>query len=179
MSITQIETLVPTGTWTSDPVHSSIGFAVKHMGVIPFRGGFKTFEAVLADDGKLVGSAPVETIQTDDENLTAHLLSPEFFDAERYPVLRFESSQIRRDGDEIAVDGILTLKGVSQPVELRGTVTGPLTDPYGTERLGLELETTIDRTAFGIDWNADLPSGGKVVENEVKLTAQLELVQQA
>jgi len=178
VSMTQIEELIPTGTWTSDPVHSSIGFAVKHMGVTPFRGTFKTFEASLAD-GKLVGSAPVETIQTDDENLTAHLLSPEFFDAERQPALRFESTDIRRDGDDVTVDGELTLKGVSRPVELRGTISGPLGDPYGNDRLGLELETTIDRTEFGIDWNAELPSGGQVLANDVKLTAQLELVQQA
>jgi polyisoprenoid-binding protein YceI len=178
VSITQIEELIPTGTWASDPVHSSIDFAVKHMGVTPFRGSFKTFEATLAD-GKLVGSAPVETIQTDDENLTAHLLSPEFFDAERHPVLRFESIDIRRDGDELSIRGDLTLKGVSRPVELHGTITGPLSDPYGNERVGFELETTVDRTEFRIDWNAELPSGGQVLANDVKLTAQLELVQQA
>jgi polyisoprenoid-binding protein YceI len=177
MSTIEVVEVVPTGTWASDPVHSSIAFAVRHMGVTPFRGGFKEFEATLAD-GKLVGSAPVETIQTDDENLTAHLLSPEFFDADRHPVLRFESSEIRRDGDNVTVDGILTLKGASRPIELRGTIAGPLADPYGGTRVGLELETTIDRTEFGIDWNADLPSGGKVLENEVELTAQLELVQQ-
>ena len=102
MSTTHIEELIPAGTWASDPVHSSIGFAVKHMGVTPFRGGFKTFDATLVD-GKLIGSAPVETIQTDDENLTGHLLSPEFFDAERHPLLRFESTEIRRDGDEVAI----------------------------------------------------------------------------
>jgi len=178
LSTTQIEELIPTGTWAVDPIHSSIGFAVKHMGVTPFRGGFKTFDATLAD-GTLVGSAPVETIQTDDENLTAHLLSPEFFDAERYPVLHFESSEIRRYGDEVTIDGLLTLKGESRPVELRGTITGPLSDPYGNSRLGLELETTIDRTEFGINWNAELPSGGQVLADDVKLSAQLELVQQA
>jgi polyisoprenoid-binding protein YceI len=178
MSTTQIEELLPTGTWSSDPIHSSIGFAVKHMGVAPFRGGFKTFDASLAD-GKLVGTAPVETIQTDEENLTAHLLSPEFFDAERHPVLRYESTEIRRDGDDVVIDGLLTLRGQARPVELRGTITGPLSDPYGNERLGLELETTIDRTEFGIDWNAELPSGGQVLANDVTLTAQLELVQQA
>ena len=178
LSTTQIEELIPTGTWASDPIHSSIGFAVKHMGVTPFRGGFKRFDATLAD-GTLVGSAPVETIQTDDENLTAHLLSPEFFDAERHPVLHFESSEITRDGDEVTIDGLLTLKGESRPVELRGTITGPLSDPYGNSRLGLELETTIDRTEFGINWNAELPSGGQVLADDVKLSAQLELVQQA
>jgi polyisoprenoid-binding protein YceI len=178
MSTIEVTEVVPAGTWTSDPVHSSIDFAVKHMGVTPFRGGFKQFEAALVD-GKLSGNAPVESIQTDDENLTGHLLSPEFFDAERHPVLRFESKEIRREGDEVAIDGTLTLKGVTQPVELRGTVTGPLADPYGGNRLGLELETTIDRHDFGIDWNADLPSGGRVLADDVKLNAQLELVQQA
>ena len=178
MSTIEITEVVPAGTWTSDPVHSSIGFAVKHMGVTPFRGGFKQFEAGLVD-GKLSGTAAVETIQTDDDNLTGHLLSPEFFDAERHPVLRFESREIRREGDEVTIDGELTLKGVTQPVELRGAITGPLADPYGGTRVGLELETTIDRTDFGIDWNADLPSGGRVLADDVKLTAQLELVQQA
>jgi polyisoprenoid-binding protein YceI len=178
MSTIEITHVVPTGTWTSDPVHSSIGFAVKHMGVTPFRGGFKQFDATLGD-GTLTGSAAVETIQTDDENLTGHLLSPEFFDAERHPLLGFESTEIRREGDDVAIDGTLTLKGVTRPVELRGTITGPLADPYGGTRLGLELETTIDRHEFGIDWNADLPSGGRVLADDVKLTAQLELVQQA
>jgi polyisoprenoid-binding protein YceI len=178
VSTTEITQSVPTGTWVADPIHSSIDFAVRHMGVIPFRGGFETFEAELAD-GKLSGSARVETIQTDDENLTAHLLSPEFFDAERHPVLRFESEAIRRDGEDVTINGVLTLKGESQPVELRGTITGPVGDPYGGKRVGLELETTIDRTEFGIDWNAELPSGGQVLANDVKLTAELELVQQA
>jgi polyisoprenoid-binding protein YceI len=178
VSTIEITQAVPTGTWIADPIHSSIGFAVQHMGVIPFRGGFETFEAELAD-GKLSGSARVETIETDDENLTGHLLSPEFFDADRHPVLRFESTEIRREGDRVTIEGLLTLKGESRPVELRGTVTGPLADPYGGARLGLELETTIDRTEFGIDWNAELPSGGQVLANEVELTAELELVQQA
>jgi polyisoprenoid-binding protein YceI len=178
MSTIEITETVPTGTWSSDPVHSSIGFAVKHMGVTPFRGGFKQFEASLAD-GKLSGTAPVETIQTDDENLTGHLLSPEFFDAERYPELRFESTEIRREGDDVTVDGTLTLKGVSRPVELRGKVTGPLADPYGNTRLGLELETTIDRTEFGITWNNDMPNGTKALADEVTLKADLSLVKAA
>ena len=177
MSTIEITQAVPTGTWVADPIHSSIAFSVRHMGVIPFRGGFETFEAELAD-GKLAGSARVETIQTDDENLTAHLLSPEFFDSQRHPVLRFESIEMRREGDRVTIDGFLTLKGESRPVELRGTITGPISDPYGGTRIGLELETTIDRTEFGIDWNAELPSGGHVLANEVKLTAELELVQQ-
>jgi len=177
-STIQIVEGVPTGTWTADPIHSSIGFSVRHMGVTRFRGGFKQFEVKL-ENGRIAGVAEVESITTEDENLTAHLLSPEFFDAERFPELRFESHEIERDADGIVVRGDLTMKGVSQPVELRGTITGPVVDPYGGSRTGLELEATIDRTAFGIDWNAELPSGGKVLADDVKLTAQLELVQAA
>jgi polyisoprenoid-binding protein YceI len=178
VSTIEITQAIPTGTWIADPIHSSVAFSVRHMGVIPFRGGFETFDAQLAD-GKLSGSARVETIQTDDENLTGHLLSPEFFDAERHPLLQFESSEIRRDADTVTVDGVLTLKGETRPIELRGTISGPISDPYGGQRVGLELETTIDRTEFGIDWNAELPSGGQVLADDVKLTAELELVQQA
>jgi polyisoprenoid-binding protein YceI len=178
MSITEAVQAVPTGVWKSDSVHSSVGFAVQHMGVSPFRGTLSDFEAILGGD-QLVGTARIESITTPDENLTGHLLSPEFFDAERHPELRFESTEIRRDGDDLVVPGELTLKGVRQPVELRGTITGPVEDPYGNQRVGLELETTIDRTDFGIDWNAELPSGGQVLANDVQLTARLELVQDA
>ena len=178
MSITEAVQAVPTGTWITDPVHSSIGFAVRHMGVTPFRGGFSRFEAKLAD-GRLEGTTPVETIVTDDENLTGHLLSPDFFDAERHPELRFSSTEIRREEGKVVVSGELTLKGVTKPVELHGTITGPLADPYGGTRLGLELETTIDRHEFGIDWNAPLPSGEPVVGSDVELVAQFELVKES
>jgi polyisoprenoid-binding protein YceI len=177
MTIAPTAETIPAGTWTSDPIHSSVAFAIRHMGVAPFRGGFKDFDAALVD-GRLDGAARVESITTEDETLTGHLLSPEFFDAERDPELRFEGDQVRRDGDEIVVAGQLTLKGETKPVELRGTISGPITDPYGNSRIGLELETTIDRTEFGIDWNADLPAGGQMLANDVELTAQIELVQQ-
>jgi polyisoprenoid-binding protein YceI len=178
MSITETSQAVPTGTWQADSIHSSVEFAVRHMGVVPFRGGFRDFDATLVD-GKLTGTARVESITTEDENLTAHLLSPEFFDVERAPELRFESAEIRRDGDEVTIAGELTLKGETRLVELAGRFSEPIEDPYGRTRLGLELEATIDRTEFGIDWNAQLPSGGDVLANEVGLKAQLELVQEA
>jgi polyisoprenoid-binding protein YceI len=178
MSITEAIQVVPTGIWKSDPVHSSVAFSVQHMGVSPFRGGFADFEAILAGD-RLVGAARVESISTPDENLTGHLLSPEFFDVERHPELRFESTEISREDGDFVVSGELTLRGEKRPVELRGTITEPIEDPYGRRRLGVELETMIDRTDFGIDWNADLPSGGQILANDVQLTARLELVQEA
>jgi|SRR5919201_6676228 polyisoprenoid-binding protein YceI len=180
MSVTEITQIVPAGTWNADPVHSSIAFSITHMGVDTFTGSFAPFEAALigGEEPKLTGRAGVENIVTQDENLHAHLLSPEFFDADRYPELRFESKAVRRDGDEFSVEGDLTIKGVARPVELRGRIAGPLTDPYGRERLGVDLETTVDRTEFGLTWNAELPGGGRLLEDEVTLTARLALVKE-
>ncbi len=114
-----------------------------------------------------------------DENLTAHLLSPDFFDAERHPELSFESEVVGRNGDSLQIEGELTIKGITKPIELEGTVAAPVVDPYGRERVAVELETTIDRTDFGIDWNVPLPSGEPALSNDVHLVAQLFLVKEA
>ena len=177
MSITELSQGISTGRWASDPTHSSVEFSVLHNGLTPFRGGFQDFEASIVD-GRLTGVAKVESVTTEDDNLTGHLLSPDFFDAERNPELRFESNEIESTDGEITVDGELTLKGVTKPVELRGRVAGPVQDAYGNTRLGLELETTVDRTEFGINWNADLPNGQPLLANEVKLTANVQFIQQ-
>ena len=167
---------VPTGTWAVDPVHSSIGFEIAYMGGT-FRGTFSGVEATLAD-GVLTGSARVENVRVQDDNLTAHLQSPDFFDAERHPVLGFTSSELSIEGDRVLVEGTLTIKGVTKPVELTGTIAPPVTDPYGKERIGLELATTVDRTDFGIDWNVPLPSGEPALSTDVTIAAHLFLVQE-
>src|SRR3954464_5533790 len=136
------------GTYVLDPIHSSASFAVKHMVVSTFRGRFEKFDATLVD-GKLVGTVDVGSIVVKDPNLEAHLQSPEFFDAERHPELRFESDSLRLDGDEVVLDGRLTIKGETRPVEARGTLVGPVEDPFGNTKLGLELTAIIDRTEFG------------------------------
>jgi polyisoprenoid-binding protein YceI len=169
---------VQAGIWQADPVHSSVGFAVRHNGIATFKGGFDQFAAALAG-GKLAGAAQVSSVRVDDETLNGHLLSPDFFDAERYPEIRFESTELRVDEGRFVVDGELELKGVRKPVQLDGEIRGPVTDAYGNERMGLTLETSIDRTDFGVSWNMELPGGGALVENEVKLTAELELVKEA
>jgi polyisoprenoid-binding protein YceI len=179
MSILQEQgTTLPAGTWQVDPVHSSVGFTVKHMVVANFRGGFGTFDVTLDDTG-LRGTVDVASIEVSEPNLNGHLLSPDFFDAERHPQLFFRSTAIRADGDTLDIDGELTIRGVTKPVTITGTSSGPATHPFdGSERLGLELETVVDRTAFGLDWNAPMPSGGFAVGNDVKLKAELELVLQ-
>jgi polyisoprenoid-binding protein YceI len=166
---------ITTGTWTLDKTHSQVGYAVRHSGVSLFKGGLTDFDAVL-EDGTLRGSAKVASITIQDENLAGHLASPDFFDAERFPQVSFRSTEVRREGDDLTVEGELEIRGQTQPVTLVGTIAGPVAGPGGYERIGLALETTIDRTAFGMSWQMDLPGGGVALENEVKLTADLELV---
>ena len=181
MSTTEATTTtLPVGTWQIDRTHSSAHFAVKHMVVATFRGQFDDFDATLTvgDDGsaQLLGTVETASVSVKDENLKGHLGSPDFFDTERYPEIRFESTSIRRTGDDVVVDGELTIKDQTHPVEARGTISGPAVTLGDAEKIGLTLETVIDRTLFGLDWNAPLPKGGFAVENNVKLTVELELV---
>ena len=161
-------TEIPAGTWQIDPVHSSIGFAVRHNTVETFKGTIGRFDVELAD-GRLSGTAEVGSIQVEDENLAGHLQTPDFFDAEQFPELRFVSSRIERDRDR-------DRDRVSLAVELAGTIAGPVRDAYGKERIGFDLETTVNRHDFGVSWNADLPGGGTMLDDDVTITANLALV---
>jgi polyisoprenoid-binding protein YceI len=176
MSTTELQA-VPTGTWGLDKVHSHISFAVDYMAGT-FTGGFADFDAALTD-GTLRGSARVASVQVKDPNLAGHLQSPDFFDAERHPELSFESKTIRRDGNQVTIDGEITIKGHTEPAEITGTISDPINDPYGGERFGLSLEARLDRTNFGINWNNPLPSGEPALSNEVRLIAELQLSKQA
>jgi polyisoprenoid-binding protein YceI len=178
---TDTQTQLPVGTWKLDPTHSSASFAVKHMVVATFRGRFEQFDATLTVDadahGQFSGTVDAGSIRVKDENLQAHLGSPDFFDIERYPQLSFTSKEIRRSGDELIVDGELTIKDQTHPVEARGTITDPHETLGGAVKIGVTLETIIDRTQFGLNWNAPLPKGGFAVADDVKLTVELELAQ--
>jgi polyisoprenoid-binding protein YceI len=165
---------LPTGTWAIDPVHSTAIFEVGYAAGV-FRGTFEKVDAKLAD-GKLTGSADVDSIQVKDPNLEAHLKSPDFFDAERHAQIAFEANEVVRNGDDLEVKGALTVKGHTEPVEIKGQITDPITDAFGNERFGVKLETTVDRTVFGLNWNMDLPAGGKALADEVTITAELQLV---
>ena len=120
-------TSIPTGTWSLDPIHSAVGFAVTYSGAGTVRGGFREIDAKLVD-GKLEGSAKVASVTFDEPQLVGHLQSPDFFDAERFPELRFASKTIERNGDEVTIEGELTLRGVTKPVTISGTVVGPTPD---------------------------------------------------
>ena len=173
-------TQLPVGTWTADTVHSSVGFAVKHMVVSTFRGRFEDYAATLTstEDGtlRLEGSVKAGSIVVKDENLAAHLSSPEFFDTDRHPEITFTSTLVRADDGELIVDGELTIKGHTRPIEARGTLTEPVVTFGDLEKVGLELEASVDRTEYGLDWNAPLPKGGFALDNEVKLIVSLELL---
>ena len=177
MTTLQETKTLPTGTWKVDSVHSELGFSVDYMAG-KFRGAFSKFDAELAD-GRLEGTADVSSVQVKDPSLEAHLQTPDFFDAERHPQLRFVADDVVRSGNEVTVRGEITIKGETRPIELHGTISDPITDPWGSERLGLKLEGTVDRTAFGVSWNNPLPTGEPALANDVKLTADLQLVKAA
>ena len=168
------------GTYTADPVHSSFGFAVRYQGVSLFKGTLNDVTATFAD-GRLEGAAQVESISIrTPEQFRAHILSEEFFDAANHPAVAFTSSDVSLNEDGTAtVNGDLTIKGITQPTTATGTWTAPATDAFGSTRGHLALEATIDRTAFGMNWNMPLPSGGNALANNVVLTVDVSLIEQA
>jgi polyisoprenoid-binding protein YceI len=182
MSTTTPEAVQP-GTYNIDPSHSNVGFEVRHMGIATVRGSFKKFAGTVeAADGKLTLSGTVETasIDTGDENRDGHLQSPEFFDAAQYPQITFHSTQTEASGSgALKLVGEITIKGVTKPIELTGTLAEGGEDPWGKERIGFELEGRIDRRDFDLKWNQTLPNGNVLVANEVKLLVSVSAVKAA
>jgi len=172
MSVTQL-TQIPNAVFTVDPAHSSVGFEVKHMGIATVRGRFGTFEGKVDATGDapvLEGSVDVATIDTGDANRDGHLKGPEFFDADHQPKITFHSTGTEvGGGGQITLEGEITIKGITKPIELTGEIAENGQDPWGNERIGLELTTTIDRREFDLKWNQTLPNGNLLVANEVKL----------
>ena len=172
---TTIDTVVPAGTWALDPTHSTVGFTVLYMGVAPFQGAFRSFDATLDENG-LRGVAQAASIDVDSEQLSEHLASPDFFDTATYPELTFEAGAARREGDRVTFDGVVEIKGSRAPITLEGTLTDPVSDPWGNRKLGLSLAGTVDKNAVGLTWNAPLPEGGSMLADEVQLNATLVFV---
>jgi polyisoprenoid-binding protein YceI len=182
MSTQTIQQQIPAGTYVVDPVHSSVGFAVVHNGVSTFRSGFDAYEAKLSggERAQLEGTVDVASIQIEEPQLKGHLLSPEFFDAERHPRLRFESSalDVAEDGST-TIRGELEIGGEVREVEANGRFAELGEDLAGKARVGLSFEATVDRRSFGLDWQAELPSGDEVLDYEVGIAVELELVEEA
>ncbi len=181
---TATETAAPTGAWDVDAVHSRVEFRVQHNGIAPYRGSFSDYDVRLVgnDDGSVAveGSAKVASISGEDENLYGHLQSPEFFDAEQYPEIKFRSTDVQLgDGGELTVTGDLTIRDQTKPVTAKGSLSGPGPNLGGNNVVAVYLEAVIDRNEFGLGWNMDLPNGTKVLGDEVTLTVSLELVEEA
>ena len=167
MSTLDTKTITPAGTWSADPVHSHVSFEVAYAGTNVFRGGFDDYSASL-EDGVLEGSAQVASVDVKDEQLNGHLLTPDFFDAERFPEISFRTSDLEH--------GELTIKGVTRPVAISASVSQANLDPFGRERVGINLEATVDRNAFGVSWNAPNQGGGNYLGDDVTIKADLALV---
>ena len=178
---TTVTSLIPTGSWSIDPVWSTLEFEVKKIGLMTIKGRVPGFEGTITggEQPAIEGRVDATAITTFDETRDGHLQSPDFFDTERFPELRFESTAVRSSGDELVVEGDLTIKDVTKHVELEGRYVGAGIDAYGNERIGVELAGTVDRNDFGLSWNAPLPGGGFLLPNEVVLKASFVAVRAA
>jgi polyisoprenoid-binding protein YceI len=181
MSTETVNQQVPAGVWTVDPVHSAIHFAITHNQVATFRSRFTDFEASLSggESPRLEGSVKVGSIDIDEAQLKGHLLSPDFFDAEKHAAMKFSSTELSVEDDgSVRLAGELEVKGTTHSVQASGRFGQLGADLGGNERVGLAFETNIDRREIDLGWNADLPSGGQVLEYDVAINVELELVQQ-
>jgi polyisoprenoid-binding protein YceI len=174
---------VPAGTWEVDPAHSSAAFEVKHMMIATVRGQFREFAGTLEaseDDpsnSRASGWANVASIDTGNEDRDAHLRSPDFFDAERYPRITYESTKVEHvEGGTYRVTGDLTIKDVTRPVVFEATIQGVGEDPWGKERVGVAVRGTVNRTEFGLTWQQKLAAGGLLVGEDVKVLLDISAI---
>jgi polyisoprenoid-binding protein YceI len=176
-------TSLPTGTWKVDPVHSSVEFQVKHLGIANVKGQFKEFEGTLDvnPDGVVAhGKVNVASVDTREPQRDGHLRSPDFFDAETFPEITFESTSVRPiDEDTFEVEGDFTIRDVTRPLKLQATVEGTETDPQGNPRVGVSATAQINRSDFGMKFNMALGSGNVVVGDKVKILIDISAVKAA
>lgn len=179
-----VEARALTGIFAADPDHSSVVFGIRHMNVSMFRASFGGLDARLVGDDSgvtLEGRVPVESISiTTPAEFREHVLTGEdFFDARSHPEITFHSSRVELEEEGTArVEGELTIKGVSKAVTAIGLYREPIQDPFGAVRAAIELEATVDRREWGMNWQLPLPGGGEALGYQVELTIHLELVKQ-
>lgn len=181
---TTSRTVVPAitaGTWNIDPTHSEVSFSVRHLMVSKVRGTFTGFSGAItiADDplqSSVAASVDMSSIDTRDANRDAHLRSADFFHVEDHPNMTYRSTSVRPDGDSYVVDGELTLRGVTRPVQLNLEFNGVSADPWGGTRAGFSAATEINRRDFGVDITMPLDGGGVVVGDKVKIELEIEAI---
>lgn len=174
-----------TTKWILDPTHSELQFKVKHLMISTVTGSIKSFSAELDAEGdtfqdaKISFKGEISSLDTQNKDRDNHLKSTDFFDAETYPAIEFTSTSVKGDDDEFTVIGDLTIKGITKSVTLKAEHGGIATDPWGNTKAGFTLSGKINRTEFGLTWNAALETGGVMVSEDVRLLGELQFVKQA
>jgi polyisoprenoid-binding protein YceI len=185
MAITPTAAAVPTGTWKIDPAHSSVEFSAKHLGIATVRGTFDEFEGTLeiGDDlesARAYGTVRSASVSTNEDQRDNHLRSEDFFHAEVHPELSFVSTAIRpADEDAFEIEGDLTMRGVTRPITLNAELQGTESDPWGNERVALEVTGQLNRGDWGMRFNQVLGSGNVLVSDRVKLSLDISAIKQA
>jgi polyisoprenoid-binding protein YceI len=176
-------TPLPVGTWKVDPIHSSVEFQVKHLGIATVKGQFKEFEGTLEvtpDSVSAYGSAQTASVDTREPQRDAHLRSADFFDAENNPQITFKSTSVRAiDDEDFEIEGDFTLHGITRPLKLTATLEGTETDHEGKERVGVSATTSISRGDHDMKFNMALGSGNVVVGDKVKILLDISAVKAA
>jgi polyisoprenoid-binding protein YceI len=176
--MSDISSLTP-GTWTVDASHSTIGFVARHLMVAKVRGRFNDFSGTIT-----VGQDPLQStvdatvqiasIETNDAGRNGHLLSPDFFDAEQHPTMTLSTTGIEADGDDYVLHTLVTIKGVTLPVDFELEFEGVVTDPWGNTKAGFSAEAEVNRKDWGLEWNVALETGGVLVGEKVKIQLEIE-----
>jgi polyisoprenoid-binding protein YceI len=171
------------GTWTLDPTHSDVTFSVRHLAISKVRGSFEKFDVTVVTaenplDSTITASIDMSSINTNQADRDGHLKTSDFFAIDEFPTMDFVSTGLRLEGDVLYIDGDLTLRGVTKPVTLKGEFGGIMTDGYGQVKAGASASTKIDRTEFGVNWNAALEAGGFTLGNEVSIDLEIQVVLQ-
>jgi polyisoprenoid-binding protein YceI len=167
-----------------DPAHTDVGFSVRHMVINNVKGSFKEFSGMIEYDGKdpltikASGTIKAASIDTAMPARDEHLRSPDFFDVAKFPEIAFQSERVEKLGDGYALVGKFTMHGVTKEVSLPFTISGPIVDPYGKSRIGIETSLTLNRKDYGVNWSKTLDNGGLVVADEVKIEIGAEAVRQ-
>lgn len=176
-------TVIPAGNYVIDPTHTRIGFVARHAVITKVRGSFNNFEgkgSVADGNVSLEVVIQADSVDTRQGDRDAHLKSEDFFNTGAFPTLKFVSTSVEQKGDdEFEVAGELTIKDVTKPITIDFEYTGAATDPFGNKRVGLEGEAEINRSDFGLTWNAVLETGGVLVSDKIKLEFEISAIAQA
>lgn len=169
------------GTWTLDAMHSELTFSVRHLAISKVKGSFETFDVTLVTgenitDSSVEATIDIASVTTGNADRDGHLHSDDFFNTESHPKAVFKSTSITEKGDDLIIDGELTLKGVTKPAQLKAEFGGIATDGYGQTKAGFSAKGKIDRSEFGVSFNQALETGGVLLSNDINLDFEIQLV---